>query len=156
MPTFNSDLYEAQTGRRFKPPAAGPQEPRILPFEYKQKAAGAANDTVNLVKLPAGRVRILAFAQTLYRSAFGAGRSVDIGHLAYEQPDGTKIAADADSLKDGQDVSAAGAFGLTFSGKRWAEYRSVDGVTIQATVLGAGAPAAAELSGFLVVMVLPD
>jgi len=97
-----------------------------------------AGSSVALVKLPAGRVRLLASLSKAYVNWTTASQTLDLGWDAYTDIDGTAVAADPDGLDDGLDVDAVGyqTFGnvaallLTGGAK---EFESQDGVTIRAT-----------------------
>jgi hypothetical protein len=116
-------------------------------------AAGDANSTIDLIELPAGKVRFLGNMSSLVFSAFGAARVLDIGWLAYTDQNGTAVVADADGLDDGIDVSAAGRVTLgtntaVTSGDSLV-FQSRGPVTLQATVLGGTIPAAATVEGVI-------
>ncbi len=129
---------------------------RLAYFSFTQgAAAGDANSTADLVKLPAGRVRVLKTVSELICSAFGAARVLDIGHTGYTQMDGTVVAASADTILDGADVSAAvkvimGAGTNALTTDPSVVYESKLGLTVQAIVAGGTIPVAATLKGFIV------
>jgi len=80
---------------------------RIARFTFTQgAAAGDANSTADLVKLPPGKnITLLKNLSRFVCSAFGASRVLDIGHTGYANIDGTAVAAAADVILDGADVS---------------------------------------------------
>lgn len=113
--------------------------------------AYAANDTVDLFLLPPGRKRLLPNLSRLSGSAFGAGRTIDIGHRAYNaRPSAAADAEveDPDALIDGLDVSAA-TNAVAWSTALKFDMYSVDEVMVFATILGGTMPVGATLSGFL-------
>lgn len=128
---------------------------RVAAFEFTQgAAAGDATSTQDLVKLPAGKIRVLKTESLFVCSAFGAARTLDIGTTAFTKSDGTTQAASADTILDGADVSAAasvrcgaGTNGLGTS--PFIDYDSRDGVVVQAVVAGGTIPAAATVKGFI-------
>ena len=126
---------------------------RIARFDYTQAAEGAIGTVIELVKLPAGKVRILGKNSALYHTALGAGVTLDVGWDAYKsQSDGSAVAADPDGLDDGLDVAAAGTKELcsvqvTDGASKLID--SQDGVTITCTIGGAVIPAAGELNGYI-------
>jgi hypothetical protein len=74
-------------------------------FEATQgAAAGDATSTIGLCYIPAGRWRALGLA--LNCSAFGTGRTLDVGYATYTNRDGTIVAADPDAFVTAKDVSA--------------------------------------------------
>lgn len=110
--------------------------------------AGDANSLLNLCKLPAGRTRVLPWLSRLWTSAFGASRTIDIGHLAYIGSDGiTEVVASVDAFADGLDVSSATA-NLVFSSAipKFDIYAKGD-VIVQAKVLGGTIPIGATFEG---------
>lgn len=123
---------------------------RVQKIDFTQgAAAGDANSLVNLWKTPPGKVNIITGLCQLYCSAFGAGRTLDIGNLAYTGNDGVDVIANADAFADGLDVSAAAqlAWGLT---PGIVQVDSQEGVDIQAIVLGDTIPIAATIDCVIV------
>jgi len=94
--------------------------------KYTASAALAANDIIKMVPVPEG-ARLLRIDYKF--SAFGAGRTLDIG-------DATTV----DKFVDGDDVSAAGTDSVVLD-----EVLSADAV-VQAKVLGDTMPENATLS----------
>lgn len=125
--------------------------------------AGDATSTVDLCDLPPGAVRIVPDLSRLAASAFGAGRTLDVGHRAYLKKDPHMLgggtideAEDADAFIDGLDVSAAvtgspfGAGLSAFGYKTKFDLFSKSGVTVFATVLGGTIPIGTTITGFIV------
>jgi len=130
---------------------------RIALFSFTQgAAAGDANSTVDLVKLPPGKtITILKDLCRINHSAFGAGRTLDIGAVAHVDNDGDTVAADVDELLDGADVSSAGniPMGTGTGAVGTSNVLVIDtrsAVKIQAICLGDTLPAGATLNGFFV------
>lgn len=114
--------------------------------------AGDANTTIDLCMLPPGRVRVVPNLSRLTNSAFGVGRTLDIGHTAYASRDsgaGDAEAADVDAFADGLDMATA-ATAVAFGTALKYDIYSKSGVLVQATVLGGTIPVGATLSGFIV------
>lgn len=108
------------------------------------------NGTIGLFWLPPGRKRILPGLSRITGSAFGAARTLDIGHDGYAaRPSGTATAevADPDAFIDGMDVSAAVA-GAAWSTVLKYDLYSIDEILVYATVLGGTMPVGATLSGY--------
>lgn len=128
---------------------------RVARFQFTQgAAAGDATSTADLVKIQGGSqgLTILKSMSRVVCSAFGASRVLDIGHTGYTNQDGTAVAADADILLDGADVSAIAnlplGVGTNALGTDDAfDVDSVGEVTIQAVVAGGTIPAGATLNG---------
>lgn len=120
--------------------------------------AGDANTTIDLCDLPSGSVRIIPDLSRFACTAFGASRTLDIGHRAYTKTYAgttTTEAEDPDAFMDGLDVSGAltgTAFGSglsAFGYKVQFDLHSKDGVTVFATVLGGTIPVNTTISGFI-------
>jgi hypothetical protein len=125
---------------------------RFAFFNFTQVVAGDANSLMNLVKLPPGRHRILCALSHIKFSAFGTGRTLDVGYVASVDVDGGAISASIDTVSDGIDVSAAGKtlLGTGTNGLSAILLAAArDEVKIQAKVLGGTIPDAATLTGWI-------
>ena len=129
---------------------------RIARFSFTQgAAAGDATSTQDLIKLPPGKtVTILKSMSRIVCSAFGASRLLDIGHTGFTNNDGTAVAAAADVLMDGQDVSAAALIKMglgtnAFTADDAFTYDARQAITIQAVVAGGTIPAGATINGYI-------
>lgn len=114
--------------------------------------AGDATTTVDLCDLPHGRVRLIPTLSRINVSAFGASRTLDVGHREYQKRDDPSEdleAESADAFIDGLDVSSAVADQAFGTGSKYDMY-SKSGVTLFATVLGGTIPIGATISGFVV------
>lgn len=114
--------------------------------------AGDANSTIELCQLPPGEVRILPALSKIEHSAFGAGRTLDVGHRKYQKrgdPAEDLEAEDPDAFIDGLDVAAAGA-DVAFGTGLGFDVFSTGGVNVFATVLGDTIPVGATVSGYIV------
>jgi hypothetical protein len=125
---------------------------RIARFDVPALAAAlSANDTIGLCYLPMGRKLVLPNQSFITHSAFGASRTLDIGHVAYarrNQAQAAQEAEDPDAFADGLDVSGAGT-GVAFGSVIDFEMFSQDRVLVFATVLGGTMPVGATLSGII-------
>ena len=83
---------------------------RIAYFSHTQNGAGDATSTVELVKVPGGRLRI--YEIVTQHSALGASRTLDHGFAAYADNDEQTVAADPDAFGADHDASAAGGVRL--------------------------------------------
>lgn len=156
MPTFNSPQYLSQVtpGEFMASPDHG--NVRALTFEYNQGAvAGASGDDINLVRLPAGRIRVLTDLSRVNVSALGASRVMDVGFRAYSQPNAsagaapTVVALDADYFCSAVDVSAASSTLMNESTtpSRAQTLNSTAGIDVYATITGGTIPANATVTG---------
>lgn len=126
---------------------------RAMRFTFTQgAAAGDAGSLAELVKLPAGNVRVLLYLSRLNFSAMGASRTLDLGWLAYANPDGTAVTADPNGLDDGVSVATAGNAtpGGTVGGDETFLFQSKEGVTLTAQINDGTIPAAATIGGTIV------
>lgn len=123
---------------------------RFASFEMPPiTVASDAGSTIDLVKLPAGRVRVLPSFSRVQTSAFGASRVLDIGHTAYLSADATTEAADDDAFTPtALDISSATA-DLKLGTALDFDLYSKAGVLVQALVSGGTIPIGATLKGFI-------
>lgn len=107
---FDSIEYAKQVGSSATPldPTDAHGRVRIGHFEFTDLTAAAA-DTLNLLKMPAGKVRVLKLH--LVTSAFEATADLDIGYSAYtNRSDRAAVNADADAFANDLDVATGGTF----------------------------------------------
>jgi hypothetical protein len=127
---------------------------RVASFTFTQGTAGDANSFINLVKLPQGRVRLFPKLSWLKSSAFGVGRTLDIGIGAHKDINGATVSAVLDSLVDGLDNSSAtdAVMGTgTNATSRSLLVENFDGeAVVRAKVLGDTVDAGETLSGYIV------
>lgn len=110
---------------------------------------GDDGSSVELVRIPQGKVRILPNLGYIAVSALGASRVMDLGVRAYVASDGiTAVAAILNDFVNDRDVSSAttGTFGTTTK----KDYFSSGGLTICALVAGGTIPIGATMSGYVV------
>ncbi len=82
---------------------------RVATFNWAKSAvAGEAGDVVELVKLPAGRVRLLGNLSCVYHNMTTGSQAVDIGWKAYTDLDGAAVAADPNGLDAATSFETAG------------------------------------------------
>lgn len=125
---------------------------RFQYFSFTQVGAGDAGSTIELCKLPPGRVRVLPYLAKTKSSAFGAGRTLKIGHREYfakSQNGDPSTAEDDDALATSIDVAAAGVDDLTSPVVLKYDFYSRTGVTLFATVVGGTIPDGATLEGVI-------
>lgn len=127
---------------------------RILRFNFTQtNGNGDVGSSANLVKLPAGRVRVFLHMSRVVNSTFGVGRTLDLGWAAYYSGvDGSAVIADPDGLDAAQSVASAGSYNPTgtVGGDETYLFDSASGVLITATVGGDTIPNSATISGYIV------
>lgn len=124
---------------------------RIQFFELPvaNPVAGDIGTTIRLFQLPAGAVRILPCLSRITTSAWGASRTLALGHKAYSTrpPDNSDEPLNASAFFAALDVSAA------VNAAAWSTVLKYDiysrsGVEIYATVAGGTIPVNATISGF--------
>lgn len=124
---------------------------RIAFFEFTQgAAAGDATSIAQLIKLPAGKVRLILPLSRIHFSALGSSRTMDLGWESYVDDDGDTVAADPNGLDDGVDVSSAGSVNPagTVGTHETYLFESKVGVVITAQINDATIPIAATLKGY--------
>jgi len=83
---------------------------RIAYFTQTQVAIGDANSLVEVVKLPAGRVRVLLSESLIEHAWATALIDMSVGWDAYVDQDGVAVVADPNGLDVAIDVDTAGVF----------------------------------------------
>lgn len=121
-------------------------------FTHDQSGAGDATSSVALVKLPAGRVRLLGSQSKAYVNWTTAAATLDLGWDAYTEADGTAVVADPNGIDDGISVETAGfqTFGNALVATGGTKvFSSKDGVVIRATSQDVAIVAGDDLVGCL-------
>lgn len=108
---------------------------------------GDATSTVDLCELPSGQVRVLPNFSRITTSAFGAGRTLSIGHYAYSKADNTTEAQNATAFVAALDVSGAVSAAAWSTVLKYDVY-SKGGVALFATVNVNTIPVGAVIEGF--------
>ena len=107
---------------------------RVAYFKHTQSGAGDATSSAAIVRLPAGRVRLLARNSDAYVNWTTASATLDVGYDAYTDIDGTAVAASVDGIDNGVSVDTAGfqslGSGLTATGGTKV-FESPNGVVIR-------------------------
>ena len=115
-------------------------------------SALADGSTIGLAWLPPGRKRILPNLSRISTSAFGAGRTLDIGHGAYlDRPAGLSTSdadEDDDAFVAALDVSGAVAATAFGTGIKFDMYSMAE-VLLFATINGGTMPTGATLEGYI-------
>lgn len=127
---------------------------RICRFDYTQVAEGAIGTIIQLVKLPAGRVRLLGKESALYHNLTTATVDLDVGWAAHVDFAGDAVAADPDGLDNDIDCESAGVIRLGTVAAILAEcqskvFESQEGVVITATLVTAVIAANDVLKGYI-------
>lgn len=131
---------------------------RFAFFNFVAPTGGlAANDTIDLVKIPSNARIIKSLSKVNVDAALGAARLLDIGHLAYTKQDGTAVSASTDNILDGGDLNntteMTGGVGTNAIGANTLDLDNRDLVNITATLLGGTMAAARVLFGYIVYVV---
>jgi hypothetical protein len=117
--------------------------------EWTFTAAGTG--TGQMIKLPAGKVRVLGgLSRVIQTNAGSATSDLHVGNAAFTKADGTAGAADDNSLADDLDAGAAINSALEAASKKYVEFDSADGVDIEVMYDTANSPAAGTLTVILV------
>ena len=104
---------------------------RFMFFEFAQgSSAGDAGSIARLIRLPAGRCRVILPLSRLSCTAMGSSRTMDLGWEAYTNEDGTAVVADPNGLHETK------------------LFDSQDGVVITAQINDASLPAADTIDGW--------
>lgn len=115
---------------------------RIAYFSHTQAAAGDANSTVDVVKLPAGKVRVFFQDSLIEHNWTTALVDMNVGWAAYTDSDGVAVVADPNGIDSAIDVDTAGTFvpgsAVAAGTAKTMVFDSQDGVTLQIQAVAAG------------------
>jgi hypothetical protein len=129
---------------------------QLMFFYHAQSGTGDATSTVNLCKLPAGRVRLITGLSRAYVDWSTASATLDIGYRAYTGLDGVAVDEALAAICSALDVDAVGYRSLesdvtalltTLGGT--IEFTSTDGVIICAHSPTAAIAADDTIAGYL-------
>jgi len=129
---------------------------RIGYFTCNQSGAGDATSSFALVKLPAGKVRLLAASSSAYCNWTTASATIDLGWDAYTDLDGNAVAADVNGIDDGTSVESAGtiSFGTALNATGGTKvFESKSGVVIRASSTDTAIADDDDLVGYLLYVV---
>lgn len=126
---------------------------RIAFFNYTHTATeGSGTGEINLVKLPAGRIRVYSDLSRLVTTQFAASADIHIGFRAYtDESDGTTVSEDDNAFEDNGDAGGGAldqAFTLPAAGYK--DFDSTEGVIIYAMVDTGNIEAADTIHGWIV------
>ena len=125
-----------------------------LYFDHTRAVTGDANSYTQLVKLPAGRIRVVIPESVIATSAFGALRTMDVGFEAYTGKDGVTVAANDVAFDTAIDVSSAATtiMGAAAGVDPTWYFNSRDGVMLVAKIEAATAVAANTMKGYFTII----
>lgn len=145
-----SATYLAQAGGSAKVPLRDfGGKLRIAHFTYTH-TAGAGVGEINLVKLPAGKKKILNLLSHFRTSAMVATADGDVGYRAYTNTVGVAVVADPNALGDGLDVATGGDLGLPLPAVGYLDLDSSDEVTIFVDINTANIEDTDTIDGYIV------
>ena len=125
---------------------------RVAYFSHTQSGAGDANSTVEIVRLPPGKIRLLGALSRIEHNWSVATVDMNVGWAAYTDLDGAAVAADPNGLDAAIDVDAAGAIavGSALGTADSKVFESQDGVSIELQAVAAGLADGDTVEGYLV------
>jgi hypothetical protein len=98
---------------------------------------GAETDlTLNVLRLPAGRIRVYSYLSKLWSSAMVATANLSLGYAEYTNEEGTIVVADINAFIDQADAGSAldQVWTLPSALGEYTEFNSQDGITIIVTI----------------------
>lgn len=121
-------------------------------FEATRAVQGDAGSLTKLLKLPAGKLRIIG--GWLKNSALGSSRTLSLGNAAYVNKAGTAVVAAAASILAAYDASGAVDAYKVFgdADTMGVDFETRDGLVVEATVAGGTHDAGETLVGWIDVM----
>lgn len=95
----SSQLTAIDAGGKTAAPDGGGSPLRAYFFSAVQAGAGTAGSTVELVRIPAGRVRIFTVLSSLTSNPIaGAGATAQVGYAAYTDANGVAVPASVNAF----------------------------------------------------------
>jgi hypothetical protein len=88
---------------------------RVMHFKLTLAVAHGIASTITLVKLPAGRVRVINTLSRIFWTNPTDGAAVDIGYAAHVDSDGTAVVASTDYFADAA-TDSAGTYQVVATG----------------------------------------
>ena len=154
--TQESSLVANATAGTFNSSVDGGGRVHASYFSHTQDGAGDATSSVALVKLPAGRVRLMLGLSMLHVDWTTGSATLDLGWDAYVGLDGVAVVADPNGLIDGLDVDTAGRYSgedlvtaITDQDGGTKLFTSQAGVTIRATSQDVALATSSAIAGYL-------
>ena len=125
---------------------------RVAYFSHTQSGAGDANSTIEVVRLPPGKIRLLGALSRIKHNWTISTVDMNVGWAAYTDLDGTAVVADANGLDAAIDVDTAGAIaiGSVLGTADTKVFESKDGVSIMLQAVAAGLADTDTVEGYLV------
>jgi hypothetical protein len=151
--TQTANAAAGNFGTTFLNPAEDSAKVRVKRIDFTQSGAGDVGSTVDLCRLPPGKLRLLGDMSLIAVSAFGAARTLAIGWTAYIGSDGVAVNASTAGLTAAASVSSAvklvvGTAGV-LGNDQTKLFDSAGGVLIQAVVAGDTIPDGATITGYV-------
>jgi hypothetical protein len=151
--TQTANAAAGNYGTTFLNPSEDSAKVRIKRIDFTQSGAGDIGSTVDLCRLPAGKLRLLGDISLIATSAFGASCTLAIGWTAYTGSDGVAVNASAAGLTAATSVASAAKVVVGTSGvlglDQTKAFDSAGGVLIQGVIAGAVIPDGATINGYV-------
>jgi hypothetical protein len=116
---------------------------RVAAFTYTQSGAGTAGDNVLLTTLPGGTVRVLQISVNY--SAFGASRTLKVGHTGYTTMANASVAASTTAFLASTSIASA----ATTTSDITSKWTTRTGLVVSGVVEGGTLPDAATINGYI-------
>ncbi len=151
--TQTANAAAGNYGTTFLNPAENTAKIKVSRCDFTQSGAGDVGSTVDLCRLPPGKVRLLGDISLMAVSAFGAARTLAIGWTAYTGADGSAQVASAAGLTAATSVSSAVKLvvgtAAVLGNDQTKLFDSAGGILIQAVVAGDTIPDGATITGYV-------
>ena len=123
---------------------------RISPFFYDQEEIAETDLTIELLKLPSGKIEIYPTFSRLKADDMVATAVISLGHAAYNDPGNTGIQVAANLTKWASTVAVgAGAIDVAFVGADPQVFNSEAGVLVKALIATANIDLDDEVQGWV-------
>jgi hypothetical protein len=151
--TQTANAAAGNFGLTFLNPAENVAKVRVARIDFTQSGAGDIGSTVDLCRLPPGKVRLLGDLSLIAISAFGTSRTLAIGWTAYTDDGGAAVVAATAGLNAATSVASAANLQVgtaaVLGGDQTKLFTSSGGVLLQAVVAGGTIPDGATITGYV-------
>ena len=123
----------------------------VSPFFYDQEEIAETDLTVELLRLPAGKIEVYPTKSRLIASDMVATADLSLGHAAYNDPGNNDISVAADLVKWANAIDIGGAAkDVAWDGTDPQEFNTTTGLLIQSLVATADIDLDDEIRGWVV------
>jgi hypothetical protein len=137
MAVTRSALEYAKVGTRDADAEDFESELQVAVATYTHVDGAETDLTLNVLRLPAGRIRVYSYLSKLWASQQVATANLSLGYAEYTNEEGTIVVADINAFIDAADVGGGAldqVWTLPSALGEYTEFNSQDGIVIIVTI----------------------